>query len=124
MKNFIALLLSVVVAHSPEVVIYEDFVPEQRSFTEHGHTVWDLELSHEQKMAHRKSDEYREFMEGPIVTAIHTMMYPMVGQTEEDVEGLVVAPWSQNLLRHTVRQRFRLACWFGGLYQLMFTSSV
>merc|ERR1712070_56242 len=54
-------------------------------------------------MAHRKSNEYRDFMEGPIVTAIHAMLYPMVGQTEEETEGLTVAPWSQNLLRHTIR---------------------
>ena len=104
MKYFIALLLSVVVAHSPEVVIYEDFVPQQRSFTEHGHTVWDMELSHEQKMAHRKSEEYRDFMEGPIVTAIHAMLYPMVGQTEEETEGLTVAPWSQNLLKSHLKK--------------------
>ena len=47
----------------------------------------------------------------------------MVGQ-EEETTDMGIAPWGQNLLRHTIRQRFRLVCWFFGLYQLMFSSTV
>ena len=58
-----------------------------------------------------------------IFTAIAQHATPIVGQQEE-TEELGIAPWGQNLLRHTIRQRFRYACWFFGLYQLMFTTSV
>ena len=51
-------------------------------------------MTHEQKMAHRETAEYREFMEGPIVTAVHAMLYPLVGQDEEETTGLQVPPWS------------------------------
>ena len=122
MKTFTAALLSVVASH--EVIIYEDFVPYQKnSFNDHSHTVFDMEIAHNDKMAHRETQEYKDFIEGPMVTAFHAIALPIVEQAEETTD-MGIAPWGQNLLRHTIRQRFRFACWFVGLYQLMFTNSV
>ena len=43
-------------------------------------------MSSDQVKAHRQTPQYREFMEGPIVTAIHAMFYPLVGQSEDEEE--------------------------------------
>ena len=81
---FLALLLSVVAAHNPDVVIYEDFIPYQRKpHEDHNLSIFNMEIPHEDKLAHRQSQEYRDFIEGPVVTifsAIAHNAFPMVGQ--------------------------------------------
>ncbi len=38
-----------------------------------------MEIPHEDKLAHRKTQEYRDFMEGPLVTAFTAIAAPLVG---------------------------------------------
>ena len=81
MKTFFAALLSVVASHDTDVIIYEDFIPYQKnSFRDHSLSVFDMDIAHEDKMAHRESQEYRDFIEGPLVTAFHAIALPIVEQ--------------------------------------------
>ena len=80
MKTFLALLVSVVSSYNTDVVIYEDFVPYQKkSFEDHSLSLFDMEIPHEDKMAHRQSQEYRDFVEGPWMTAFKAITTPIVG---------------------------------------------
>ena len=86
MKIFLALLLSVVASHNADVIIYEDFVPYQgkgKPHENHNLNMFDMEIPHEDKLAHRQSQEYRDFIEGPVITvfsAIAHHAFPMVAQ--------------------------------------------
>ena len=116
------------VAATEKVQLTADFIPSETFANRQVHLP---ELSYQEMLEHRKTQQYQDFLNGPLVQTVHMLMYPFMQemapapkQIVENEDEWAIAPWSDNLIRWNIRFNLRPICWFLGNYEVMWMTTV